>query len=372
MADLTSPGSPPAFDESGSAALPRSATYACLANLVAPAGWGAKPALPPEISWPHLLEASSEHVVTPALAWRLAGDDRVPPAYRKHLQAVLALGRERNRQLRHHLAAIGCVLNDAGVVPLLLKGASYLARDLYPDDGIRYLGDLDVLVPDEGLGEARAALERHGFGTVGAAALPPDHHHLPAMQHSGWSVIVELHRRPVANRLCAIVDAGDVMRAGTPFRLGEAQVLLPSPTHSVLMGIVHGQLQDHGHRMHRPWLRPLLDFARQAEVFGPSIDWREIEDRFGPAQRHVLAEFLVLSEHLMKVPLPIGVDDEARLAPAEMVSALDRPTARRVLATTGDLLARAFRMLTRLRDLRPRSFSRGNWRRRFEPFSRRW
>ena len=353
-------------------ALPRSATNECLAQIIAPAGWATKPELPPDLSWPQLLEASSEHVVTLALAWRMADDERVPPALRKHLQAALALGRERNRLLRTHLGAIGRILNDEGIVPTLLKGASYLARNLYPDDGMRYMGDIDLLVPAESLGRARATLERQGFVSAPADTLQRDHHHLPLMHHAAWGVAVELHRRPVGTAWSAIIDEEDLLREGTSAPVGEATFLLPSPTHSVVMGIVHSQLHDGGHRLRRPWLRALLDFARQVEVFGPAIDWHEIEARLRAAPRGVLAEFLVLAEHLMTVPVPLTADAEARLAPLRMARALDRPAARRTLVTTGDLAMGAWRMLTRLGELRLRSFSRSNWRRRFARYARRW
>ena len=351
--------------------LSRAATYECLASIVAPAGWAAQPELPPNPPWQSLVEASSEHAVTLALAWRMAGDERLPPAFRKPLQAALVLGRERNRQMRRHLEAIGGMLNQAGVVPLLLKGASYLARYLYPDDGIRYMGDLDLLVPEEALDDARAALERHGFVSVGAEGMKRDHHHLPKMQRSDWDLSVELHRRPAVNRWCSILDEKALLGGASPIAIGEARFLLPSETHSVVTGIIHGQLQDQGHRLKRPWLRALLDFARQVEVFGAAIDWREIEARFA-AQPGVLAELLVLAEHLMAVPLPLPVDDRARRAPVRMARALDRGAARRVLSTTGYVALRALQMMARLHELRPRSFSRSNWRRRFEPYGRRW
>src|SRR6185436_1595897 len=108
-----------------------------------------------------------------------------PPEVRGCLETLLELNGRRNRLMLQALEGAVASLNGAAIAPVLLKGAAALAEDLYPDPGMRIVGDLDLLVREAEVDGAVAALEKAGFG-VGTArqSFDADPHHLPLRVHA--------------------------------------------------------------------------------------------------------------------------------------------------------------------------------------------
>jgi hypothetical protein len=99
---------------------------------------GGKPPIQQDtISWELLIEASSHHYVTPALAWCLKERPGIPPEVRDYLDTVFALNGKRNEALLAALTRIVAALNAIDIEPVLLKGAARLAECNYPAPGLR-------------------------------------------------------------------------------------------------------------------------------------------------------------------------------------------------------------------------------------------
>ena len=130
------------------------------------AGRPATPALAaavanPRQPWPRLARLSGVHLLTPAVGAALeelglAGS--IPPDLSDYFAAMRSAGEERNGDLRADLFRIVAILNEAGVEPILLKGALRLVDGLFPDDSWRFMHDLDLLVPAAGVGRSTRAL----------------------------------------------------------------------------------------------------------------------------------------------------------------------------------------------------------------------
>jgi hypothetical protein len=86
--------------------------------------------------------------VTPALAWCLVHEVTPPPLEVRHyFEEILALNAKRNETLLTELARVVRTLSAIDVEPVLLKGAARLIKGTYPATMLRFLGDLDVLIP---------------------------------------------------------------------------------------------------------------------------------------------------------------------------------------------------------------------------------
>ena len=130
--------------------------------------------------WKLLIEMSSFHYVTPSLAGCLRDEPGIPREIREYLDAVLALNGQRNAILLDALSRIVSTFNAIDIEPVLMKGCARLVEGDYPQSNMRFLGDLDVLVPTNRATDAFAALTANGFGEKPGEAYPPDHHHLQA------------------------------------------------------------------------------------------------------------------------------------------------------------------------------------------------
>jgi len=115
--------------------------------------------------WPQVLRIAGAHLVSPAL-WsglsRMNLDGRLPESARQYLQSVHGMNAVRNVALLQQLDESILALNNLGVVPMLIKGASYLKSYIFEDPAARITSDLDMVVMEQGLPTALDALQRVG------------------------------------------------------------------------------------------------------------------------------------------------------------------------------------------------------------------
>jgi hypothetical protein len=246
----------------------------------------------PPVSWELLIESSSHHNVTPALSWCLK-DKAVPPDIRSYFDAILCLNRTRNGGIVDGLARVVTALNAIEIEPVLLKGVSHLIEDLYPAQGLRVVGDIDVLMPDGRANDAAAALQRVGF-SVSKYHLE-SHLHLPVLRDNETGLCVELHTRVEVKE--AVIPTAWFRERTCPFPFRGLKLRVPEPTASIGLNIVHSQLNHEGYQTSGIELRQLLDLAMIRARHESAIDWFELDHRFGAAGfGHVLASYLKFAE----------------------------------------------------------------------------
>lgn len=106
----------------------------------------------PGVQWEQVVRIASEYWMTLALyrALRDKGTiDRLPADLVEYFESIHDANATRNREILAHTAELAYLLNKIGVEPILLKGVSHLASDLYSDPAIRFMTDIDILVPNE-------------------------------------------------------------------------------------------------------------------------------------------------------------------------------------------------------------------------------
>jgi hypothetical protein len=265
-----------------------------------------------DIRWKLLIEASSHHYVTPALAWCLQNQIGIPSEVCEYFDAALTLNGRRNERLIEVLVRIVAALNAIDIEPVLLKGAARLIDGVYPAAKLRFLGDLDVLIPDDRSADAAAVLKRFGFEEDAAAKLDPTHHHLPMLRERDTGAGVELHTALTGPSYDAIVSAAWFCENTRSFQLQNLRVRLPDATRSAAHNIVHDQLNHGNYQLSRIQLRQLLDLAMLRARYESTIDWTELDHRFGRVGKEaVLATYLKFAEVLFGQPMP----DNIRYAP---------------------------------------------------------
>jgi hypothetical protein len=262
------------------------------------------------VSWERVIEASSHHCVTPALAWSVKDRTDVPAPIRDYLDTILALNDKRNQALLAALARIVAACNAIGIEPVPLKGAARLVERVYPSTSLRFLGDLDVLIPAQRAADVVAALRASGFHPDENDQPPlPSHHHLQMLHDRARGGGVELHTGVVTASSAAII-ATDWFLAGTrPCAFQDLRIRLPDATRSIGHIVAHDQLDHEGYRLQRFDLRQVLDLAviraRQEASNEGAIDWAELDQRFCRRERgEVLATYLAITEALLGQPAP--------------------------------------------------------------------
>lgn len=274
---------------------------------------GAPPGPATDMHWKLLVEASSYHYVTPALAWCLRDRSGMPSEVADFFEAALALNTRRNERLTGALARVAAALNAIDIEPVCLKGAARLVEGIYPAAGLRFLGDLDLLIPCDRSVEAAVALRGIGFEEDPNINSNPAHHHLPVLRERDSGVCVELHTGLSTPPYEAIIPANWFWQGTRSLTWRDLRVRLPDATRSVAHNIVHDQLNHRNYRAGRVELRQLLDLAVLRARHEASIDWAELDRRFCDAgQGPVLATYLEFAGALLGQPEPPGLSHAPR------------------------------------------------------------
>jgi hypothetical protein len=260
-----------------------------------------------DASWELLIEASSYHFVTPALAWCLLQEPTaLPLEVRDYLEEILALNKRRNENLLAGLTRIVRALNAIHIEPVLLKGAARLIEGTYPAPMLRFLGDLDILIPPERSADAVAALNSIGFYTRAYdEGLPASHHHLRVLHDPETGAALELHTALLPPDYGSLLSTDWFYRGTQPYQLTGLTIRLPDVTRSVGHIVAHDQILHRHHWQRRVELRQLFDLAMIRTRFETAIDWSELDDQFCRIGfGTVLATYMGYDERLLGQPMP--------------------------------------------------------------------
>jgi hypothetical protein len=256
-----------------------------LQRLVGAPGW----------HWPELVQAASDEGVLPGLNAYCATLPELPEDVGELLSCVESSNRERNFVIADEIEHSALLLNRRGIQPVLLKGAAYLAANIYVDPASRYIGDIDLLIPEDELPDAVAALEENGYFRDQRDPFGEYRHHYPPLARTGRPPI-ELHRSLGLENCARLLPAREAIAESKLHVSGRASVRIPHPEHLATHLIMHSQLQHSYTERIWPPLRALWDLAALRARYGSALNWGAIGERFRRA-----GQFGVLALHLQQV-----------------------------------------------------------------------
>jgi len=206
---------------------------------------------------------------------------QLPDELAAYLKQSLFGDSARTLRYKHFLKQLLTEFNAERIEIILLKGAATFVDKLYESDGLRPMGDLDILVRVERLSDAREILLSQGFielfgmdEVMDNSAVDGRHHQLPALHHPGLDILVELHFAVCygqAGRILTAKHAWNVKQAG--YLDGVQTATLP-PTERVLHNIIHALKKDYISASIN--FRQLVEFAYLVERYPKEINWSEI------------------------------------------------------------------------------------------------
>lgn len=119
-----------------------------------------------ELNWDELIGRANAQGVTPLLYWHLSKNPAwwrgIPKSACERLAALYHHNGRRNGMLLHELDSLLTIMQAAGI-PVMLMKELHLLQTIYPEPGLRPLGDLDLLVPREDFEPAQILLQEAGY-----------------------------------------------------------------------------------------------------------------------------------------------------------------------------------------------------------------
>jgi len=264
-------------------------------------------------NWDELIQRAEQNGLAPLVYWHARRIARPIPT--KNVLTLRALY-TRNRHLSEirfaTLANVLQRLEAQGMRLLVLKGAA-LANLIYPEPGLRPMGDLDVLVDPRHLDQAVKVLGDLGFTTVAKTEGLGDKHVVFTANVNGTVVRLELHHRLYSPGSRSKAEASDPPERGLQFSVcGWPGATLPP---EAFLGHICNHLVGHttvflGVRL--IWVADIIGFA---DHFAETIDW----DRVASKQPMVLKVLSLLNaicplpgKLLRAAPVRLGRTDSYR------------------------------------------------------------
>lgn len=253
--------------------------------------------------WEEIDRLAALHRLQPLLHHLHQDRADIPGPIRDEWAQAYRLGAFAALRASGELAATIALLEDAGHVPIALKGA-WLAWHAYPDPALRPMRDIDLWLPADTIIQAYELLLAKEYRTVGemqlslAQSLELDKH-LPALR-SPRGVIIELHHRlwEIAGRTDHAAPAADERRLRQRAeRIGAIAYLAPQDTLAHL--IIHAVYD------HRLDCGPLLLSDIALLLRKTPINWDRFwqEAREGGWERGAALVLMMVREHAPDLPL---------------------------------------------------------------------
>ena len=292
------------------------------------------------MAWPRLVTLSGVHLLTPALAPALEHEHlrmTVPAELRDYLAAMHEAATLRNDALRAQLEDVGARLNSIGVVPVALKGAIRLIDGLWPDRALRFMHDLDLLVPEDALHDCAATLMACGWARSPAGPGEAEHH--LSLQHPDATARVELHRQPLAAPYAHLLTAQSMTARASPLAAGQAVIAVPALDDQLVHLVAHGMLQHAFLENGRFLLRDLVEQRLLTARTGRG-ELSAVQERFTAAGQQAAWDVSrTLCARCLGGPAP-AVAWASRALAARMILQQRSAMAMQLLAPAGWLAAR--------------------------------
>lgn len=219
---------------------------------------------PKDCDWTAVLTLANQSLVTPGLAAALKPQRDLAPAYVwTFLEEVQRRNRERNRRLWAQLADAVGALNDAGVEPVLLKGAALWASSPPRQPFDRLMSDIDLMVAPDEVEGAIGALRLAGFDLAKRYDGPSVHvvAELGRPQDVGY---LDLHQR--APGPPGMAESPELAARRRTVAVAGGRVQVPDAASQVLQLVLHDQFHDGDYWRGGFDLRHLMDLARLAPL----------------------------------------------------------------------------------------------------------
>ena len=185
--------------------------------------------------------------------------EEIPERAAAHLRAARNVISHRNTLISWEVNRLLWALKDVDVPLILLKGTAYLLAGLPPARG-RIFADVDLLVPEERIGEIEERLVERGWFKTQIDPYDDRYyrvwmHEIPPLRHRERGTEIDIHHRllPKTSRLNSAPES--LFTAARP--LADPRLQMLAPTDMVLHALVHLFLEgdpDEGLR-----LRDLID-----------------------------------------------------------------------------------------------------------------
>lgn len=231
----------------------------------------------------HLLHQAEYHGLAPLLHHHVAAagcDVEVADNFIRGLRLLSLRHKQANRLLLEGLQQILSLLASEGIRCLVLKGAA-LSQTVYPDNGLRPMRDIDLLLAKNDVYRAHELLKNEQYYDSGEV-LPKGYYHLsPLFRHvDGMRICVELHHGLFPNDppYYQQLDFTELYNNRQGFDAGGVQAYTLADEEMLWHLFQHGLHAPLTYESFR--LISVADISSLVEARMGEIDWKKVASRY--------------------------------------------------------------------------------------------
>lgn len=274
------------------------------------------------------IELANRHFLIPTLYTQLSMHElltEVPGELTEFMHEMTDFMHNRNQSLTELSEEIIILCNRQGITPLLIKGASVLFSDIYPDKGIRFMSDLDLVFKEEEAIKVFHLLQSEGFhipeNLTPSAPIPylqpncaiedlPKGQHLLPIYRQGDPCWIEIHHRPVSNFFYSYLHNKQAHQSASTIETLEEKGLYAlhmNPSNELIHCFVHSELAHRNHANKILDIRQMDYFVRLAHHYNKTVDWDEIHSRIQQGgDEDIFQHYLYTLNQLFGAEFPIN------------------------------------------------------------------
>lgn len=193
-------------------------------------------------AWEDVILHANIHLIGPELFSQMAldGMGSIDDEVVAYLESQYYANRERNRRILAQIQELAAGLNERAISPVFIKGAAALLREEDKVQVTRISSDIDVVLNPSHQEQATEVLEALGYHMIEGSDWG---HSSGSFARADVVAAVDLHvQLPPA--LEAAAPLREIQGQGQNLRIGEAEVVIPTPKQHILLNIAHEMLHD--------------------------------------------------------------------------------------------------------------------------------
>ena len=260
-----------------------------------------------QVNWDQVIQAANQHLLIPALYSGLSEKELLPlidSSLLGYLKECHRLNLNRNLFQKERLIEVMASFDREKIELILFKGGAGFFDKIFPNQGIRIMTDVDIIVPAEELDNVLSILynlgyqhDKEEFKIYGKMA--------NLFVRGEFANSLELHVDLNKIGCPKIIPVEEFWEQSTLVEVEGVRFRLLSPTHQILYHIIHTEIQHDIYEFGMIELRQLHDFAYRIRHLEGEIIWGAVEERleaFGFGK--IFETYLNLAEKLLFIQLP--------------------------------------------------------------------
>ena len=261
--------------------------------------------LPERVEWLPLLGLANQTLTTPSLIGVVDQfERRIPEDVCAYVRDIHQRNVIRSKRLTAQLEEAIITLNERGVKPVLLKGATGLVAASNARRPARLMNDLDLLIEEEQVDVALAALASIGYEMDFQAPAGSERWHADLKRPHDVGTI-DIHQSAAPGPAYFYRTSGNILEHSRLASIGRGSAYIPTATYQALILIIHDQFQDYDYWIGGIDVRHLLDL-RDLSISPEGIDWDQLA-ALSPSKlaRNAVESQLVALAELFGVDVPL-------------------------------------------------------------------